>query len=450
VAKRKQPKAWSYTAGRPARAGRDSTLVRVFERPDKPGRLLMSCAWRKSPSGAPRQEQLPADWTREQAEQQAEITAGERARVLLEGVPEGNSTVTLDRLLRKYHDSRKAGKWSEGHRRDQERARRFWLDVFGEDRPCRSITPDEMETEAQTKADAEGWTVRTHRKYLKYLKAAGRYGRRKAGLFPDMNTDPWEAVDLPTEAEADAPEDRERDEPEELVYTDEEVARLCTPRPRKRVPDKKRKCGWRWEGQGIDWRVTLACNIAADTGRRIGSIRQLKIGDVLVQPSRVWLRMWKSTDKGRKLGRVPVTTETAELILATLKRPEVQEHGWLLPGGHEGSKRGSHAPWGGFDITGSSGPIAKLHAAEELLGIPRVRCRAYHGVKKAHVTVSWEEAGGDAAKVGDLTGNTSHAVLERHYRKPPRAATEEHQDKIRARFSGRSHTEAIPQKTGSA
>jgi hypothetical protein len=71
-------------------------------------------------------------------------------------------------------------------------------------------------------------------------------------------------------------------------------------------------------------------------------------------------------------------------------------------------------------------------------------------VKKAHVTVSWEEAGGDAAKVGDLTGNTSHAVLERHYRKPPKAATEEHQDKIRARFSGRSHTEAIPAKSGSA
>jgi hypothetical protein len=39
-----------------------------------------------------------------------------------------------------------------------------------------------------------------------------------------------------------------------------------------------------------------------------------------------------------------VTTETAELILEALKRPEVQEHGWLLPGGHEGSKRGSHAP----------------------------------------------------------------------------------------------------------
>ena len=290
MAKRKQT-AGSYTAGRPARAGRDSTLVRVFERPDKPGRLFLSCAWRKGPSGAPRQELLPAVWTREQAEQQAEIQAGERARVLLEGVPEESSSVTLERLLRKYHDSRKAQRWSLGHRRDQERAQSFWLDTFGEDRPCRSITPDEIETQAQLKADAEGWTVRTHRKHLKYLKAAGRYGRRKAKLFPDMHTDPWEAVDLPTEAEQLEPIAPAEQEPEQLVYSSDEVALLCTPRPRTRVPDKNREYGWRWEGRGIDWRVTLACNIAADTGRRIGAIRQLRAGDVLVQPDRMWLKM---------------------------------------------------------------------------------------------------------------------------------------------------------------
>jgi len=141
-------KAWSFTAGRPARGNRCSTLVRVFERPDKPGRLFMSCAWRKGPSGAPRQEQLPANWTREQAERQAEITSGERARVLLEGVPEGGSAVSLEQLLDAYHGSRKAGTWSVGHRREQDRLRDFWLEHFGEDRPARGITPDEIEAAA--------------------------------------------------------------------------------------------------------------------------------------------------------------------------------------------------------------------------------------------------------------------------------------------------------------
>jgi hypothetical protein len=121
-----------------------------------------------------------------------------------------------------------------------------------------------------------------------------------------------------------------------------------------------------------------------------------------------------------------------------------------LPGGHEGSKLGSRALWGGFDITGSSDPIRKFHEAEKLLGIPWVKGRAYHGVKKTHVTASWEEAGGDAAKVGDLTCNTSHMVLERHCRKPASTATEQHQDNIRARFSEGGHTEAIPANTGSA
>jgi integrase len=337
--------------------------------------------------------------------------------------------VTLSHLLTKYHDSRKAGTWSSGHKRDQERARKFWLEAFGDDRPCHAITADEIETVAQARASQDGWTVRTHRKYLKYLRAAGRFGRRKAGLFPDLNVDPWASVDLPTEGQA--PRERPVDSAE-MVYAPEQVAKLCRTDP------------------GVDWRVTLAANIAADTDRRIGSIRFLRTADVTVQPGRVWLTFAGASDKGRKASEVPVTADTFNLVLQALERPEVQAHGWLLPGGREGKLRGSSAHWGGFDITGSAGPIRKLHDAEDKLGIPRVKGRAYHGLKRAHVSASYEEAGGDETKVQRLTGNSSASVLRKHYRKHETGATEAHQDRIRARFSGGSHTEAIPSKTGSA
>ena len=67
---------------------------------------------------------------------------------------------------------------------------------------------------------------------------------------------------------------------------------------------------------------------------------------------RIWLLFRKETDKGRRESVVPVSEETAELILEALKRPEVQANGWLLPGGHEGSDHGSSVPWGGADARG--------------------------------------------------------------------------------------------------
>lgn len=88
--------------------------------------------------------------------------------------------------------------------------------------------------------------------------------------------------------------------------------------------------------------------------------------------------------------------------------------------------------------------LEKLHKAEDLLGIPRVHGRGYHGVKKAHVSVSYELAGGDESKVQDLTGNSSVGVLRKHYRRASREGTEQHQDNIRVRFSEGGHAEAIP------
>lgn len=91
----------------------------------------------------------------------------------------------------------------------------------------------------------------------------------------------------------------------------------------------------------------------------------------------------------------------------------------------------------GQDDTGSAGPIRKLHEAERALGIAPVKGRGYHGIKRAHVGASWETAGGDAAKVGDLTGNSSPDVPRRHYRKAKSSKVAKHMRQVRARFGGR-------------
>ena len=283
-----------------------------------------------------------------------------------------------------------------------------------------SITPDEVERTTADAATVNGWSDRTQQKLQKYLKAASRYGHVKLKKLPEDPLTAVDMADLDTQPSTDG-----------LEYSAEEVALLCTP------------------GPGVDWRVTLAANIAADVGRRIGAIRRLRCEDVSVG-ERIWLRFRKETDKGRRESTVPVSAETAELILEALKRPEVHAGGWLLPGGHEGSKRRAGVSWGGADATSSAGPIHKLHEAERLLGIDHVRGRGYHGIERAHVTVSWDEASGDAAKVGDLTGNSSPEVLERHYRRKQKASQAAHVDAVRARFKGGAIPWSDTQKTRGA
>lgn len=60
--------------------------------------------------------------------------------------------------------------------------------------------------------------------------------------------------------------------------------------------------------------------------------------------------------------------------------------------------------------------IAALHAAEEVVGVRTVPCRGFHGAKRLHVTKGLQVAGGDATRVGDVTGNVSEPVLKTIYR----------------------------------
>lgn len=199
-------------------------------------------------------------------------------------------------------------------------------------------------------------------------------------------------------------------EKEGLDYSANEAAALATPHP------------------DIDPRLTLAASICCDTGRRIGAVRFLRAEDVILRDARIHLRFWKRHDKGNKSSTVPVSHATAELVLEQLERDRTKRWGWLFPG------QRSDVPLGGTDSTGAGTWAKLLHEAETVLQIPSVKGRAWHGLKRRHVTLSGEESGGDWALVGDVTGNTSPEVLRKAYRRQSEARKVEQVDRIRARL----------------
>lgn len=69
-----------------------------------------------------------------------------------------------------------------------------------------------------------------------------------------------------------------------------------------------------------------------------------------------------------------------------------------------------------------------------MLGIPWVKGRAWHGLKRRDVTLSGEESGDDWALVGDVTGKTSPELLRKAYRRQSESRNVDQVDRIRARL----------------
>src|SRR5690606_3786381 len=148
------------------------------------------------------------------------------------------------------------------------------------------------------------------------------------------------------------------------------------------------------------------------------------VRDLLVQEDRLYVIFRREFDKGRRDAVIPVSVDTHLLIAEALERTEVIESGWLIPEGRTEYDDPIDKPWNEAAAT------AALHRAEKTLGIPYVRGRAFHGGKRTHVTKSWEEAGGDAALVGDVTGNVDAKLLKDTYRQLNRSRTTNHVDRV--------------------
>ena len=117
--------------------------------------------------------------------------------------------------------------------------------------------------------------------------------------------------------------------------------------------------------------------------------------------------------------------ETAELLADALEQDIVQEYGWIFPEGRLDYDDARDKPWS------RDAAIDRLADAEHASGIEHVAGRAYHGIKRIHVTKSMEIAHGDTQLVGDLTGNVSAALLRQTYRFGQGASKARHVDAIR-------------------
>ena len=390
---------WSESAGRRGYGpDRPSSRVRVFERADAPGRIYLERSWVE---GAERVKVMKHGTTRDAALNVAKKVAQRREELILRGKDDfGDARQPhLFELLRGYHDpkkNRKARKWSERHRLEQERCRDFWMRALG-DVPATNdgLSQATVEAVAGDAAEARGWSERTEEKYLKYLAAATRWGTRKART---LKVDPLQGLDLP-DVQYDT---RKR------IYTVDEVRLLVT-------PDAE-----------VDWRVTLASALATVHGRRISAILHLWAGlDGVDQDpdwavlevrdgdrrfERLFLHYRAEFDKGGRDEWVPVPAVVRGLVEDALARPEVRESGWLFPEGRMEFDDARAKPMRADSI------IRALHAAEKALGIKRVKGRGFHGMKRLHVTKGLQVAGGDATRVGDVTGNVSEHVLKQIYR----------------------------------
>lgn len=409
---------WSLSFGKKAYGDRPSTMVRVFERADAPGRIYAERCW---VTGSGRVHALKHGTTRKGAQAWAKKLSAIREEGILKGrneLGDRKAPVALFELLTDYHDpkkNRQAKKWSERHKLEQERCKDFWKRALG-DAPVEKLSQAKVEGKAGEAHDARGWSDRTEEKYLKYLMAATRWGKKKAKLY---ETDPLAGMDLP----------EVRYDTRARVYPVEDARKLMTLHP------------------DVDWRVTLAFALAAVHGRRISAILHLWAGkegadqepdwaelEVTVRDGegrqskarRLFLHYRPEFDKGGVDEWVPAPEEICPLLEHALKQEEVQESGWFFPENRLGFEERREKPMRADSI------IPALHEAEKTLGIPVIPRRGFHGAKRLAVTVGDEIAGGDLSIVGDVTGNRSKHVLANIYRQKDLGRMVRHTDGVAA------------------
>lgn len=374
-------------------------MVRVYTRAGIPGRIFMTRAWVVTSSGRPVEMPLDPGTSQREAEALADLTAAERQKAIVEGREEAKRKpdLTVRALLKRYHGWLEAQERSSKTIDDKDRCRKFWESVIG-DRKVSEIRKADASEIAAAARKRGGHTVRWERKRLEYYRAAVRWGWEDADLF-DVN--PLKGLRLP-EYSPDT---------SGLVYTPAEALKLATPH------------------EDVDWRVTLAASIICDTGRRISAVLQIRTDDVMEDDGRRFIVFRKTFDKRKRSAIMPVSAETAKLIVAALERPEVYESGCLLPEGRLEYDDATDQPLNKDAIT------EQLHRAEGKLKIPVIPGRGWHGLKRRHVTTSWEVSGGDVGLIGDLTGNRDGKLLQHTYRQQDRRRMAKHVDGVRKQLT---------------
>lgn len=291
------------------------------------------------------------------SERLAEGAKRQAARAVL-GLAESR---TLEELTHRYHKDLTES-WSASHRRHQEALRDWWKARLGPGTIIYQVTEADVEREVRKGAKARDWSPRTEQKYLRYIMALFRYAHRKLRWIKEEHS--LSGIEVPTPSRGGP------------SYSREELVRRMLP-----------------AAPGVDTRVSAALEVAYDTQARSKAILHLQVDDL----DGFELTFRALHDKAGKQ-RVAVLSPSARRALERLIE-ERQPTRWLF---EEDGKRMS------YDHL-----LALLREVEEAAGVPYVKGRGWHAVKRRAVTDA-RQAVGDMGAVSKQSG-TLTSTLERVY-----------------------------------
>ena len=253
----------------------------------------------------------------------------------------GRSAIhTLPQIFAELHDEKEA-KWSGRWNTDQKRYRAYWELKLG-DVSCIGLSPRAVARIVEADAKKNGWSGRTVRGYLRYMKEAMSYAQLQLKWIEERHN--LSALVMPSGLGISR------------SYTEPEVLEILN-----KLPE-------------IDARAYAIGEVLYCTGRRLTATRTL--------PTRSYapplLEYPGSTDKARKSGVTVLTRQAMAALTDVPKHPD-----FLFPADNRRTpvRQQTLGDW--------------LHEAEVLAGVDHVDGRAWHSFKRVYATVTQGIVGRD-------------------------------------------------------
>ncbi len=312
---------------------------------------------------------------------------------------------TLLQLLDELHAKRERT-WKPSYRKQQERYRREWLKWLGPDVLLSDIDAATVEDKLALQMEVQEWEPRTRNARARYLVDAFYFAQQKLKWITEDGN--LSAVDFLALDQVG------------LEHEEWELDLL------REIIDE------------IDLRLSAAFRIADDTGRRIRAITQLRVENVSIET--VWtdtageITLMRLTFPGEveKKGKTSwsyVTPATRVVIERLTATPAVQGAGCLFPNRQRLTVQPAKNEAAEIRPAQPEDLIELLHHAEALTQerarengsgrfVERKKARAFHGIKRASVTIQGAEARN--LEIAAKQSGTSVQMLQQRYHQQSR------------------------------
>lgn len=252
--------------------------------------------------------------------------------------------------------------WDDEYQTDQECYRDFWYEHLGRDTTLRSVNPADVEKAVNTTAQGRDWSKGTRRHYLDFIKSSFNYARDKLKWITSQHD--LTPIDLPDP------------DPQQPAYSEDELFAVIQ------------------AAAGIDLRLYALALIAYVTLRRRGAILETRSDAIeeriLYGERRTVLLFPGETDKSGNTAYAVLPERVAAVLQVLVNNPAVQATGLLFvrgsladPNPPERKRR----PLAGETI------LEWWHKAEKAAGVPWVKGRGIHGIKRTVTTIAEERMG---------------------------------------------------------